>query len=79
MASVKTEVLHVLSTGKDMTEQQVAEALRPQRQMSFAEEVEHRAAVTRTLRTLKSEHRAWPTKRNGERRWNITPRGRRQY
>lgn len=79
MASVKTEVLHVLSTRKDLTEQQLVEALRLQRRMSFAEEVEHRTAITRTLRTLKSEHRAWPTEKAGVRHWNITPRGRRQY
>jgi hypothetical protein len=76
---VRISVLHLLSTNEGLTEQQIVGALRPNRRVSFAEEVEHRAGVTCTLRTLKSEHRTEPTKRNGVRCWNITPRGRRQY
>lgn len=79
MPPTRISVLHLLSTNEGLTEQQIVGALRPNRRMSFAEEVEHRAGVTRTLRTLKSEHRAWPTRKAGMRRWDITLRGRRQY
>lgn len=80
MSSVRVDVLHTLSTNETgLTERQVVEALRPKKRMSFDEEVEHRTVIARTLRTLKSEHRAWPTKKAGTKRWNITARGRRTY
>jgi hypothetical protein len=63
-----------------MTERDVIDALRPTARLSFDEEVRRRAAISLALRTLKSEHRAWPTKTtNGTRRWNITTKGRRTY
>jgi len=80
MLSQKSKVLHVLSTNEaGLSERQVVEALRPKRNMSFDEEVEHRTAVSRALSTLKLEHRAWPTDTANQRRWNITNRGKRQY
>ena len=78
--NVRRQVLRALTQNKDgLTERQLVAALRPNRTLTFDEEVERSATISRVLHTLKSEHRAWPTTKAGQKRWNITPRGRRSH
>jgi hypothetical protein len=75
--SLQRQVLSVLASSKTgLTHQQLVAALRPNQRLSFDEEVERNATISRALHALKSEHRAWPTTKAGLQQWNITPRGR---
>ena len=78
--ATRRRVLQALVNSKTgLTERELVVALRPSKRASFQEEVERDAKVSRALQQLKSEHRAWPTDKAGLRRWNITPRGKRQF
>ena len=77
---IRQEVLQALTQNNDgLTERQLVAALRPNQRLSFDEEVERSAAISRVLHTLKSEHRAWPTTKAGQKRWNVTDRGKRTH
>jgi hypothetical protein len=78
-SKVRREVLQALTQNDGLTERQLVAALRPNQRLSFDEEVERSATISRVLHTLKLEHRAWPTTKAGQRRWNITPRGRKTH
>lgn len=78
--SLRRDVLQTLATSKEgLTHKQLVAALRPNQRLTFQEDVERNAAISRVLQTLKAEHRAWPTDSVGLRRWNITSRGRRSH
>ena len=78
--TIRQEVLQALTTNKKgLTERQLVAALRPNQRLTFDDEVERSAEISRVLHTLKSEHRAWPTTTAGQKRWNITPRGQRTH
>lgn len=78
--TMRREVLQALTASRDgLTERQLVVALRPNRKLTFDEEVERSAAISRVLHSLKSEHRAWPTETSGVKRWNITTKGRRKH
>lgn len=53
------------------TEEALKTSLAPRGQLSFHEEVALRTEITRTLRTLKHEHRVYPIKG----KWHLTKRG----
>lgn len=78
--TIRQKVLQALITTREgLTERQLVAALRPNQHPTFDEEVERSAEISRILHTLKSEHRAWPTTKAGQKRWNITPRGQRTH
>lgn len=77
--TIRREVLLTLTNNENMTERQLMVALRPNRPLTFAEEVERSAAISRVLHTLKSEHRTWPTTKAGTKHWNITSKGKRKH
>jgi hypothetical protein len=77
---MRQKVIQALLKSKaGLTTQQLGVALRPNQRLSFHEEVERNATISRVLHTLKSEHRAWPTDKAGVRRWDITSKGRRKF
>lgn len=77
--TTRRKVLQALTNSNGMTERQLVVALRPNRSLTFAEEIERSTAISRVLHSLKSEHRAWPTLKAGTKHWNITPKGKRKY
>lgn len=78
--TIRREVLQALTNSDGMTERQLVVALRPNQPLTFDEEVERSAMISRVLHTLKSEHRAWPTAVGGSLvRWNITSKGKRKH
>jgi hypothetical protein len=78
---MRRQVLQALvSEKKGLTTKQLVVALRPNQKLSFDEEVERNATISRALHTLKSEHRAWPTKTaTGGVCWSATSKAMRKF